>query len=153
MFDLSLLFNIANFYVLPFWLLMIFLPKWGITQKIISSYLLFVPLSLLYIYLFFGSLDAESVAAFSNPTLPILAQLFGNESVMLTGWIHFIVLDVFVGRYIYLEGQTQGIWTIHSLILCFLAGPIGLLSHIITRWLQLSIFQFPEKMNYESEQS
>ncbi|MGB5768966.1 MAG: abscisic acid-deficient protein Aba4 family protein, partial [Crocosphaera sp.] len=40
--DLSLLFNIANIYALPFWLLMVILPKWGITQKIMSSYLPFV---------------------------------------------------------------------------------------------------------------
>ncbi|MEA5535111.1 ABA4-like family protein [Crocosphaera sp. XPORK-15E] len=144
MFDLSLLFNLANVYVLPFWLLMVILPKWGITEKVMSSYLPFVPLAGLYIYLFSGSLDPESVAAFSNPTLPILAQLFSQEPVMLTGWVHFIVLDLFTGRYIYLDGQTKGIWTIHSLILCLLAGPIGLLSHILTSWIQLKFFKAEE---------
>ena len=141
MLDLNLLFNIANLYVLPFWLLMIILPNWKITHKVISSYLLFVPLALLYIILFFGTLDSDSIAAFSNPTLPVIAQLFSQKPVMLTGWIHFIILDIFVGRYIYLEGQSKGIWTIHSLIFCFFAGPIGLLSHIVTRWLQLNVFQ------------
>ncbi len=139
--DLSLLFNLANIYALPFWLLMVILPKWGVTQKIISSYLPFIPLAGLYIYLFAGTLDPESVEAFSNPTLPILAQLFSKEPVMLTGWIHFIILDLFTGRYIYLEGQNKGIFTIHSLILCLLAGPIGLLSHIVTSWLQLKVFK------------
>ncbi|MEA5508482.1 ABA4-like family protein [Crocosphaera sp. UHCC 0190] len=141
MFDLSLLFNLANVYVLPFWLLMVILPKWGITQKVMTSYLPFVPLAGLYIYLFSGSLDPESAAAFSNPTLPILAQLFSQEPVMLTGWVHFIVLDLFTGRYIYLDGKTKGIWTIHSLIFCLLAGPIGLLSHILTSWIQLKFFK------------
>ncbi|MDJ0598536.1 MAG: ABA4-like family protein [Crocosphaera sp.] len=139
MIDLSLLFSLANFYALPFWLLMVILPKWGVTQKIISSYLPFIPLAVLYIYLFFGSLDPDSIEAFSNPTLPILAQLFSQEPVMLTGWIHFIILDLFTGRYIYLEGKEKGIFTIHSLILCLLAGPIGLLSHIITAWIQLKV--------------
>ncbi|NEQ88189.1 MAG: DUF4281 domain-containing protein, partial [Moorea sp. SIO2I5] len=32
------------------------------------------------------------------------------------------------------QGQQAGIWTIHSLVLCLFAGPIGLLSHIITAW-------------------
>ncbi|ACB52952.1 conserved hypothetical protein [Crocosphaera subtropica ATCC 51142] len=136
MVDLSLLFNIANIYALPFWLLMVILPKWGVTEKIMSSYLPFVPLAILYIYLFFGSLDPDSIEAFSNPTLPVLAQLFSKEPVMLTGWIHFIILDLFTGRYVYLQGREKGIFTVHSLILCFLAGPIGLLSHIVTFWIQ-----------------
>ena len=145
MIDLSLLFNIANFYALPFWLLMVILPKWVVTQKVMSSYLPFVPLAGLYIYLFGGSLDPESAEAFSNPTLPVLAQLFSQEPVMLTGWIHFIVLDLFTGPYVYLEGREKGIFTIHSLILCFFAGPIGLLSHIVTSWIQLKVSK-PEEI-------
>ena len=145
MIDLSLLFNIANFYALPFWLLMVILPKWVVTQKVMSSYLPFVPLAGLYIYLFGGSLDPESAEAFSNPTLPVLAQLFSQEPVMLTGWIHFIVLDLFTGRYVYLEGREKGFFTIHSLILCFFAGPIGLLSHIVTSWIQLKVSK-PEEI-------
>ena len=145
MIDLSLLFNIANFYALPFWLLMVILPKWVVTQKVMSSYLPFVPLAGLYIYLFGGSLDPESAEAFSNPTLPVLAQLFSQDPVMLTGWIHFIVLDLFTGRYVYLEGREKGIFTIHSLILCFFAGPIGLLSHIVTSWIQLKVSK-PEEI-------
>jgi Domain of unknown function (DUF4281) len=39
-----------------------------------------------------------------------------------------------VGRYIYLEGQKTGVWTFHSLALCLFAGPMGLLSHILTYW-------------------
>jgi len=42
---------------------------------------------------------------------------------------------LFVGRWIYWEGQRTGLWTIHSLVLCLFAGPIGLLSHILTVWI------------------
>jgi hypothetical protein len=42
------------------------------------------------------------------------------------------VMDLFVGRWIYWEGQRTGVWTRHSLALCFFAGPMGLLSHIVT---------------------
>ncbi|ACK64386.1 conserved hypothetical protein [Rippkaea orientalis PCC 8801] len=135
MLDLDLIFNGANLFVLPFWLMMIVLPKWGLTQKVIASYLPFVPLTLLYLSLFILTLDPESAAAFSNPTLSVIAQLFSQEKIALTGWVHFIVLDFFVGRYIYLAGQRTGVWTIHSLILCLFAGPLGLLSHIVTTWI------------------
>lgn len=131
--SLDFLFNAANLFALPFWVLMVVLPNWSVTRKVMSSFLPFVALAGLYLYLFINSLDSESAQAFANPQLSELAQLFADEKVTLTGWIHFIVADLFVGRWIYLEGQQTGIWTVHSLILCLFAGPLGLLSHILTK--------------------
>lgn len=131
----SLLFNLSNLFVLPFWALMILLPNWGVTRKVMESYLPFVALAGLYIYLFINSLTPESAEAFSNPQLTDIARLFADEKVAATGWTHFLVMDLFVGRWIYWEGQKTGIWTIHSLIFCLFAGPMGLLSHILTRWI------------------
>jgi hypothetical protein len=51
---------------------------------------------------------------------------------MATGWVHYIVMDLFVGRWIFLEGWDKRVWTTHSLILCLFAGPVGLLSHLLT---------------------
>ncbi|HEY9698130.1 MAG TPA: ABA4-like family protein [Trichocoleus sp.] len=131
---LDLLFNGANLFVLPFWFLMIVLPNWGITRKIMESFLPFVALAGVYIYLFANSLDPETAQSFANPQLSDLAHLFADERVTATGWIHFLVMDLFVGRWIYWEGQRTGVWTIHSLVFCLFAGPIGLLSHIVTQW-------------------
>jgi Domain of unknown function (DUF4281) len=129
----TLLFDLTNVYVLPFWALMILLPNWGVTRKVMGSLLPLVPLAIVYIYLFAVSLNPESAEAFANPTLAVLASLFADEKVMATGWTHFLVMDLFVGRWIYWEGQRSGVWTIHSLLLCLFAGPMGLLSHIVTQ--------------------
>lgn len=137
--DLNLLFSIANLFVLPFWLLMIVFPNWNITQKVMKSYLPFIPLACLYIYLFAISLTPESAEALSNPQLPQLAQAFSDEKITFTGWVHFLILDLFAGRYIYWQGKEKNIWTIHSLILCLFAGPIGVLSHIITTTVQTKL--------------
>ncbi|MEO0013491.1 MAG: hypothetical protein RLZZ535_1880 [Cyanobacteriota bacterium] len=134
------LFDFANFFVLPFWILMIFLPKWGITQKVMASFLPFVALAGLYIYLFSGSITPESAQALSNPKLTDIAQFFATERIAATGWVHFLVLDLFVGRWIYWQGQKTGVWTVHSLILCLFAGPVGLLSHILTAWITERFF-------------
>jgi Domain of unknown function (DUF4281) len=133
--NLSVLFDISNVFVLPFWALMILLPNWGVTRKVMGSVLPFVALALLYIYLFVNSLDPESAAAFANPQLSDLAKLFADERVTATGWVHFLVMDLFVGRWIYWEGQRSGVWTVHSLVFCLFAGPLGLLSHLITDWI------------------
>ncbi|MEA5571204.1 ABA4-like family protein [Calothrix sp. UHCC 0171] len=136
---ISQIFNLANIVVIPFWLLMIFLPKWKITQKVMESYLPFVPLTLTYIYLFVISITPENAQALSNPQLTDIAKFFADEKAAATGWIHFLVMDLFVGRYIYLEGVKTGIWTFHSLALCLFAGPMGLLSHIFTYWISKKI--------------
>ena len=134
------LFTGANIFVLPFWALMIFLPNWGITRKVMESYIPFVVLASLYLYLFSGQLDSESAQALANPTLADIARFLGEEGAAATGWVHFLVMDLFVGRWIYWQGQQTGVWTVHSIALCLFAGPFGLLSHIVTAWVSERFF-------------
>ncbi len=137
---LDFLYNAANLFVLPFWALMILLPNWGVTRKVMGSFLPFVALAGLYIYLFASSLDPETAQAFSSTQLSDIARLFSVERIAATGWVHFLVMDLFVGRWIYWEGQNTGVWTVHSLALSLFAGPMGLLSHILTRWVSQRFF-------------
>lgn len=138
--NLEQLFTGANIFVLPFWTLMIFLPNWGLTRKVMASYIPFVVLGVLYLYLFSGQLDSESAQALANPTLADIARFLGEEGAAATGWVHFLVMDLFVGRWIYWQGQQTGVWTVHSIALCLFAGPFGLLSHIITAWVSEKFF-------------
>lgn len=146
------LFNIANLFVLPFWLLMIFLPKWKITQRVMQSYIPFVPLAGLYLYLFISSITPENAQALSNPQLADIARFFADETAAATGWIHFLVMDLFVGRYIFLAGVKNSMLTFHSLSLCLFAGPLGLLSHIFTYWIY-QIFIYKESIGTTSSDS
>ncbi|BAC91775.1 ABA4-like family protein [Gloeobacter violaceus] len=130
----SLLFDAANLFVLPFWALMIVAPNWKVTRRVMASYLPFIALALVYLYLVAGSLNTESLQAMSNPKLADIARFFGTEQGAAAGWVHYLVFDLFVGRWIYFEGQRTAVWTIHSLILCLFFGPFGLLSHILTAW-------------------
>jgi hypothetical protein len=129
---ISQLFDFANLFVLPFWTLIIFLPKWEITRKVILSPLPFLALAGLYIYLIFFAITPESAQAIANPKLADISRFFGDEAAAAVGWVHFLVMDLFVGRWIYLEGQRTGVVTVHSLILCLFFGPIGLASHLLT---------------------
>ena len=76
----------------------------------------------------------EGIEALSNPNLSLtdLAAVFANPHVTATGWVHYLVFDLFVGRWIYWQGQESGMFTRHSLALCLFAGPLGLLSHLLT---------------------
>ncbi|MFM7366055.1 MAG: ABA4-like family protein [Cuspidothrix sp.] len=149
--NISDLFNVANVFVLPFWLLMILLPNWNITRKVMESYIPFVVLAGVYLYLFVTSITPENAAALSNPQLADIARFFGNETAAATGWIHFLVMDLFVGRWIYWEGQKTGVWTIHSLALCLFAGPMGVLSHILTSWINKAFSKSGEDVKLEEK--
>jgi hypothetical protein len=140
LFDLTNLFDLANLFVLPFWVLMIFLPNWAVTRRVMESILPFFVLGGLYIYLISGTFTAETAQALANPKLADIARVFGDERVAATGWVHFLVADLFIGRWIYWEGQRTGVWTVHSLALCLFAGPIGLLSHLLTAWSSQKFF-------------
>ncbi|MFE4108260.1 ABA4-like family protein, partial [Almyronema epifaneia] len=138
---LDLIFNGANLFVLPFWGLMLIAPRWGVTRRVMTSYLPFVALALVYLYFFVTSLDPDTAAAFSDPQLKLadLAQLFSQEKVMAAGWVHFLVMDLLVGRWLYLRSLDLNVWFRHSLLLCLFAGPLGLLSHILTETLALKL--------------
>ena len=129
------LFNLANAYVLPFWLAMVLLPNWNITKKVIGSYWFVLPLIGLYLYYLIATVDPEAAATLSNPQLADIAKFFGEEGAAGAGWMHFLAMDLFVGRWIYWQGQKKQVWTAHSLVLCLFFGPVGLLSHIITETL------------------
>jgi hypothetical protein len=47
-------------------------------------------------------------------------------------WSHVLTWDLFVGRWIWLDGLRRGIFTSHSVLLCNLIGPPGLLLHWLT---------------------
>ncbi len=145
------IFNLANLFVLPFWILMIFLPNWEVTKKVMGSFIPFIVLVGLYVYFFSGAITPESVQVLSNPQLGDLARLFADERITATAWAHFLVMDLFVGRWIYWEGQKTGIWTVHSLILCLFAGPIGLLSHILTGWIGQKFISVAEATTPQAE--
>eukprot|EP00435_Cladocopium_sp_Y103_P041342 s794_g11.t1 len=47
-------------------------------------------------------------------------------------WSHVLAWDLFVGRWVYLDGQRRGIFASHSVLFCNLIGPPGLVMHAIT---------------------
>ena len=131
---LEMIFNGANWFALPFWAMMILLPGWKVTRKVMESLLPIAILAAVYLYLLVTGFNADVLKEFSNPQLSLtsLTDLFSQPAVMATGWVHYIVMDLFVGRWIFLEGWDKRVWTTHSLILCLFAGPVGLLSHLLT---------------------
>ncbi|MBD2756301.1 ABA4-like family protein [Spirosoma validum] len=128
-------FNLANLFVLPQWLLMIFAPRWSATKWLINSYLIPAGLGVVYsIYLFSGG--PVDFASFGS--LPGVKNLFANggDGVMLAGWVHYLAFDLVAGTFVLRDSQEKAIphWLIVlPLFFCFMLGPVGLLLYWMIR--------------------
>jgi hypothetical protein len=131
------LFSISNLLVLPFWGLMIALPHWRVTRRLIASPLIAAGAALLYAALVLPRLPAllPIVAA---PTLASVAAILGTPDGATIAWAHFLAFDLLVGRWIYLEGRERGISALLMapvLTLTLLFGPLGFLAYLALRQL------------------
>ena len=69
-------------------------------------------------------------------TLAGLKAVFADDWVFAAAWTHYLVFDMVVGAWIARDSIRLGIpWPLRtvSLVLTFLAGPVGFLVHILTR--------------------
>ena len=132
----STMFDIENIAIFPFWGAMMFAPKSKLTKAVMGSYLVPFLTCFVYIYLtWFSFQDSRILEAFSTgkPDLAALAKGFSYEWCMAVGWAHFIAMDLFVGRWVYLDSQKNDVFAIHSLLLTLFFGPTGVVSHVVTR--------------------
>lgn len=129
------LFQLSNVLVMPFWLLMIILPFWGWTKRIIRSPWIAAPVALLYAALVLPQL-AGLLAELANPQLAQIAALLGTPAGATIGWVHFLAFDLFVGRWVYLDSRERNIsaWLASPILFVVLMfGPLGLLLYLVVR--------------------
>jgi len=69
---------------------------------------------------------------FSDRPMEGMKKLFQVPGFQAEEWPHVLIWDLLVGRMIYLDGLARGIFTAHSVLLCNLIGPPGLLLHAAT---------------------
>src|SRR5262245_32654239 len=100
------LFKLSSLTVLPFWALMIFLPRWAATKRLMSSPLVCAAPAALYAALVIPRF-VEVWPAVSSPELSGVAALLGSPVGATVGWLHFLAFDLFVGRWIYLDGRER----------------------------------------------
>jgi hypothetical protein len=130
-----LLFRLSNLLVLPFWALMILLPRWRWTSRITRSPFVSAAPALLYAALVLPRLGAIW-AAIARPTLPGIATLLGSPEGATIAWVHFLAFDLFVGRWIYLdshERRLSPLLTAPVLFLTLMLGPLGFLIYLVLR--------------------
>jgi len=138
---------IANWGVVPFWLLLIISPNHGVTnffvQSIIAPLLLAVAYSFVAYNIFLEENILDSFELYNG--LNGLYSMFSNESFLLIFWIHFLAISLFIGAWISRDSQKYMVpkfFVTISLILTYFTGPVGLLIYWFIR-----IF-FAKKINF-----
>jgi len=126
------IFSLSSLLVMPFWLLMIFLPRWRVTQRLMAGPWISVPAALLYVVLVLPNFG-EIFLTVLNPTLAGIVTLLGTPAGATIAWAHFLAFDLFVGRWVYLESRKQNIsaWvTSPILFFVLMLGPVGFLLYL-----------------------
>ena len=132
----ELVFKLANLSVIPAWLMLAFIPHHKITKVVVHSYLYPTLLGCFYLYMLIISFGGEG----GMDTLANLKLSFQRDEVLILGWVHYLVFDLFIGAWIVRDAFNNSIMhlkIIPSLIMTLLVGPVGLLSYVAIRWISL----------------
>src|SRR5258708_6333081 len=120
---------------MPFWALMILLPRWRWTERILRSPFVSAAPALLYAAVVLprlGTIWPE----IARPTMGGVATLLGSPAGAAIAWVHFLAFDLFVGRWIYLDSQERRLsplLTAPILFLTLMLGPFGFLIYFVLR--------------------
>ena len=129
--DLEAVFSLCNAAVLPGWLLLAFAPRWRWTQRVATGTA--AALALVYV-IAIAPTFGEGEGGFGS--LHDVAQLFARPEVLLVGWIHYLVFDLFTGAWEARDAVKLGIprWmVVPCLALTLLFGPMGFLLYLALR--------------------
>jgi hypothetical protein len=135
---MEIIFQLSALLVVPFWLLIILLPHWGWTRRIMKSVLAILPAALLYVFLIAANLGLtlDFIAHLLPPTLAGTQDLLGSAAGATIAWMHFGAFDLFVGRWVYLDSRAEAIsaWLVSPiLVVVFILGPLGFVLYLAAR--------------------
>tara|TARA_Y100001970_G_C13704314_1_gene588729 strand:+ start:127 stop:597 length:471 start_codon:yes stop_codon:yes gene_type:complete len=141
------IYYLANWGVIPFWLMILFIPGHALTNFLVNS--IIAPLLLAAAYLFIAYsiyLEGNIFEGFNLYLgLDNLYALFSEETFLLIFWLHFLSISLFIGTWMGRDGQKYLIPKIlmfFPIITTYFSGPLGLIFYWIIR-----IF-FSKKINF-----
>ena len=137
----------ANWGVIPFWLLLIILPNHGVTNFFVQSIIAPLLLASAYVFVAYNIfLEGNILDSFElYRGLDGLYSMFSSEAFLLMFWLHFLSISLFLGAWISRDSQRYMVprfFVIISLVLTYFTGPAGLLIYWFIR-----IF-FAKKINF-----
>ncbi len=148
---LEILFKGANFAVLPFWLLLLVAPRWRGTQLLVHGPAVVLLLTPIYAYMLFGY--GPSPQDIDMTTLYGVMSAFTAPHIVVAGWIHYLIFDLFIGAWEARDAlrlHIPQLFVIPCLLATLVVGPVGLLLYVIVRFITRGVIQYDETVSAES---
>jgi len=131
------MFSIVNALVLPGWLLLFFLPRSGLTKRVVHSMLYPAILGAIYLAGFIAAFAfGQSSGDVDFTSIEGVRAIFAHPNGVVTAWTHYLVFDLFVGAWIGRDAIRQSLphlAVVPCQFVTFMAGPIGLLAYLLLR--------------------
>jgi len=129
----------TNLGIIPFWLMIMFIPNSKITRIFVNSIILPLILASAYCYVIYqafllGETNFDIFGLYLN--LDNLYTIFATENFLLVFWMHFLALNLFLGSWVSRDGLKYNIpirFTSIVLIIIYFTGPVGLVLYWIAR--------------------
>lgn len=115
------------------WCLLLVFPRRHVVVTTFAGVVTPVLFAVIYVAVI-ASFWGSSEGGFSS--LAGVKALFGNDWLLLAGWIHYLGFDLLVGRWELLDSQTHRIphlVVVPCLLLTFMFGPGGWLLYLVLR--------------------
>jgi len=137
------IFLITSFAPGPVWLLLFFAPRHRLTT--VAADVLIFALAALYAAMVLPELPAL-IPIIASPELESIRALLATERGVVPGWVHWIIADLWIGRWICFDCLRLGvphIVRVPLLLATLFFGPLGLLSYLIVRAIRLRAAPVP----------
>ena len=130
----------ANFGILPFWLMLIFIPHLKITRIAVNSIIIPLLLGSTYCYVLYQGIllgNIFFIEIFSlYRGLDGLYSIFSDEIFLLFFWLHFLALSIFLGSWLSRDAIKYNIprrAVFLPIIFVYFTGPLGLILYWFIR--------------------
>jgi hypothetical protein len=131
-------FRITNTVALLGWIALLLFPGRKRISGLLCAVILPAGLAGAYAAVILWKIATEGRSQGDLTTIEGLRTAFGDDWVFAAAWTHYLVFDMVVGAWIARDAVRLGIpWPVRtaSLLLTFLLGPIGFLTHLVARGL------------------
>ena len=138
-FNNEMLYLWINLGVIPFWLLLIFLPQSYLSRYLATSIFPVLLLSSTYVFVLYNayinSFDFDHNFSLYLG-LSYVSELFSENYFLLMFWIHFVSINLFVGGWMIKDSNRFTINKVimfFPLIVTYFIGPIGIFIYWIIK--------------------
>lgn len=129
------LFTFLNLLPLPVWIGMMLFPRARLTQRMVLSPWPVVALAAVYLVLLVAAAGSSLAAGSGELSLSLdaLQSLFASDLGFLTGWTHYLMLDLFAGIWLFRDAKYWGHQPTLFLLATLLFAPLGLGAYLLWR--------------------